>query len=87
MHYDPTREDHEEFEQTAAEEKEKQKPEPTIVMETRSADPVLPELSGDKYYDVNTSSLAELFGKKEQVRRTVLVYVYGVGKGMTLHGI
>ena len=77
MHYDPTREDHEEFEQTAAEEKEKQKqaPEPTVVMETRSADPALPEVSGDKYYDVNTSSLAELFGNKEQVRRTVLVCV------------
>ena len=75
MHYDPTREDHEEFEQTDAEEKEKQGPEPTVVKETRSADPVLPEVCGDKYYDVNTSSLAELFGNKEQVRRTVLVCV------------
>ena len=73
MHYDPTREDHEEFEQTDAEEKEKQGPEPIVVKETRSADSVLPEVSGDKYYDVNTSSLAELFGNKEQVRRTVLV--------------
>lgn len=75
MHYDPTREDHEEFEQTDREEKEKQVPELTVVKETRSADPVLPEVSGDKYYDVNTSSLAELFGNKEQVRRTVLVCV------------
>jgi len=66
VHYDPTREDHEEFEQTDAEEKEKQGPEPIVVKETRSADPVLPEVSGDKYYDVNTSSLAELFGNKEQ---------------------
>ncbi|XP_078355768.1 uncharacterized protein LOC144640533 [Oculina patagonica] len=66
VHYDPAREDHKQFEQTAAEETEKKETEPAFHQEKRSEDPVLPEVSNDKYHDVNTSSLAELFGNKEQ---------------------
>ncbi|XP_078372062.1 uncharacterized protein LOC144655647 [Oculina patagonica] len=66
VHYDPAREDHKQFEQTTAEETEKKETEPAFHQEKPSEDPVLPEVSKDKYHDVNTSSLAELFGNKEQ---------------------
>ncbi|KAJ7392948.1 nucleolar protein 8 [Desmophyllum pertusum] len=66
VHYDPTREDHKQFEQIPTKEREKPGLEPSLVQEKRSEDPILPEVSQDKYYDANTSSLTELFGKKEQ---------------------
>lgn len=50
-----------------------QQPEPSFVEEKRSEDPVFPEVSQDKYYDANTSSLAELFGNKKQVRGTMVI--------------
>lgn len=68
VHYDPTREDHKQFEQTVEVEKEKEEHNVTVVKEMTPEDPMLPEVSGDKYYAVNTSSLAELFGSKDQVR-------------------
>lgn len=68
VHYDPAREDHKQFEQTASEESEKQELEPASDQKKLSDDPVLPEVSKDRYHDVNTSSLAELFGNKKQVR-------------------
>lgn len=67
VHYDPAREDHKQFEQTASVETE-QEPEPAFVDEKQREDPVLPDVSQDKYYDANMSSLAELFGNKKQVR-------------------
>lgn len=67
VHYDPAREDHKQFEQTASE-KTEQEPEPAFVDEKQSEDPILPEVSQDKYYEANTSSLAELFGNKKEVR-------------------
>ena len=67
VHYDPAREDHKQFEQTASEETE-QEPDPKLVDEKQPEDPVLPDVSQDKYYDANMSSLAELFGNKKQVR-------------------
>ena len=66
VHYDPAREDHKQFEQTASEETE-QELEPAFDEKQRE-DPVIPEVSQDKYYYANTSSLAELFGNKKQVR-------------------
>lgn len=65
VHYDPAREDHKQFEQTASVETE-QEPEPAFVDEKQREDPVLPDVSQDKYYDANMSSLAELFGNKKQ---------------------
>lgn len=72
VHYDPAREDHKQFEQTASEETD-QEPEPAFVDEKQPEDPVLPDVSQDKYYDANTSSLAELFGNKKQVRGTMFI--------------
>lgn len=65
VHYDPAREDHKQFEQTASEEIE-QEPEPAFDDGKQREDPVLPDVSQDKYYDANMSSLAELFGNKKQ---------------------
>lgn len=69
VHYDPTREDHKQFEQADSEKRDKQTRDPAFVKEVRPEDPVLPEVSQDKYYDTNASSLAELFGSKKQVAR------------------
>ena len=75
VHYDPEREDHKQFEQTTAKkDKERIRDEPSDVRVVD--DPVLPEVSHEKYYEANTSSLAELFGNKKQVR-AVLINTYG----------
>ena len=68
IHYDPSREDHKQFEQTDTEVKDEQKREPGFVKEVKPEDPVLPEVSQDKYYDAKISSLTELFGNKKQVK-------------------
>lgn len=75
VHYDPEREDHKQFEQTTAKkDKEKIRDEPSSVQAVY--DPVLPQVSHEKYYEANTSSLAELFGNKKEVR-AVLINTYG----------
>ena len=72
VHYDPARDDHKQFEQTASEETE-QESEPAFVDEKQPEDPVLPDVSQDRYYDANMSSLAEFFGNKKQVRQTMFI--------------
>ena len=68
IHYDPTREDHKQFEQANTAEKDEEKREVAFVKEMEPEDPVLPEVSQDKYYDANISSLTQLFGNKKQVK-------------------
>lgn len=81
VHYDPEREDHKHFEQTTSKkDKERIRDEPSAVQVV--GDPVLPEVSHEKYYEANTSSLAELFGNKKEVR-AVLINTYGSSKKKT----
>ena len=68
VHYDPTREDHKQFEQIAEKETEKPDARPTLAQEKQSEETALPEVSQDKYYEANTSVLANFFGSKKEVR-------------------
>ena len=86
VHYDPAREDHKQFEQTSSEETQ-QEPEPACVDEKQPEDPVLPDVSQDKYYDANMSSLAELFGNKKQVRQKMFIKsISSSGGGISTYG-
>ena len=69
VHYDPDREDHKQFEQNTSEKTEKQEANKPV-QEKQSEEPVLPEVSQDKYHHVNTASLADLFGNKNQIKET-----------------
>ena len=68
VHYDPTREDHKQFEQITEKETEKPDARPTLAQEKQSEETALPEVSQDKYYEANTSVLANFFGSKKEVR-------------------
>ena len=64
VHYDPTREDHEEFEQKEVTQTASAEPQNETQPETNQQ---LPQVSNEKFFDVNTSSLANLFGNQHQV--------------------
>ena len=71
MRYDPSREDHKQFERVNTEpekeEEEEQEKKKASVKKKQGEDPVLPKVSLDKYYEVNTTSLIDLFGNNKEV--------------------
>ena len=70
VHYDPTREDHEEFEQKEVTQTASAEPQNETQPETNQQ---LPQVSNEKFFDVNTSSLANLFGNQHQVHTCTVV--------------
>ena len=65
LHYDPTREDHKQFEKIVEEEREKPAVKPSGAKEKQSEEAELPDVSHEKYYEANASLLTNLFGGKE----------------------
>ena len=63
LRYDPTNENHKDFERKEVQ--EALTTEPTKEIETQTA-PEEPDVSGEKFYDVDTSLLSNLFGKQKQ---------------------
>lgn len=70
VRYDPSREDHKQFERVNTEpekeEEEEQEKKKASVKKKQGEDPVLPKVSLDKYYEVNTTSLIDLFGNNKE---------------------
>ena len=68
LHYDPTREDHKQLEENVKKTASAQDPEPptSSTTEPRQEDEAGgPQVSTDRFYDVNTSSLADMLVGKE----------------------
>ncbi|XP_032233354.1 nucleolar protein 8 isoform X2 [Nematostella vectensis] len=72
MRYDPSREDHEDYEQIVNKtpKQTSKEPEPEVSPKSESAEALkvtsAPEVTKDTFYDVNTTSLAEMFGSKKE---------------------
>lgn len=68
VRYDPTREDHKQFEQEKKEPEKKKKEEKKTKKNQQEQDqPMLPEVSQERYHSVESTSLAERFANKNQV--------------------
>ena len=68
VRYDPTREDHKQFEQEKKEpEKKKKKKTKKEEKQQEQEEPVLPEVSQERFHSVESTSLADRFGNKNQV--------------------
>ena len=73
VRYDPTREDHKQFEQEKKKpekkepEKKKKEEKKTKKNQQEQDQPMLPEVSQERYHSVESTSLAERFANKNQV--------------------
>lgn len=68
VRYDPTRDDHAQFEQKPK--KQDDRPEPAVKESQQEATEVMrsaPEVTTEKFYDVKTNVLTEMFTKKKSV--------------------
>ncbi|XP_022787227.1 nucleolar protein 8-like [Stylophora pistillata] len=66
VHYDPTREDHKQFEKIVEEETEEPDEKLSLSNEKQTEEAKLPDVSYKKYYVANTSVLTNLFGGKKE---------------------
>lgn len=74
VRYDPTREDHKQFEQEKKEPEKKKKEEKKTKKNQQEQDqPMLPEVSQERYHSVESTSLAERFANKNQVSRPLFI--------------
>ena len=76
LRYDPTREDHKQYEETQTEVELVKDSKPEETRETEVLETNQVKVSTEKFYDVNTSSLADLFGRKgaETTRSVSLMF-------------